>query len=308
MNRPPIARPPARQTTRAPTRRRLLTGLLTACGGLVGAGCQWLPRQALVPMPTQSLAGPCGGRAPVLVVLLPGAYSLPGEFISEGFVDALRLSGRASAASTGPAVDLLLADAHLGYVRNRSLFDRLHVDIVQPARAQGYRQIWLVGISLGGFAALAYAAQHPGQVSGVLALAPYLGPPELLQQIEAAGGAAAWRRQRPPVMPAGHPLPPSSPEEALWLAWAAPAIGWPPFWEAPMVKLPPLYLGYGLDDRLRQGHRLLAATLPADRVMTVAGGHDWPPWLALWRQWLARGLLPATCTATSQRDALTRSG
>jgi len=43
---------------------------------------------------------------------------------------------------------------------------------------------------------------------------------------------------------------------------------------------------------------LLAAALPATRVTDLPGGHDWPPWRALWTQWLDSGALGAsTCHA-----------
>ena len=40
-------------------------------------------------------------------------------------------------------------------------------DVLAPARAAGYRQVWLLGVSLGAFGALAHAAEHPDAVDGV---------------------------------------------------------------------------------------------------------------------------------------------
>jgi hypothetical protein len=53
-----------------------------------------------------------------------------------------------------------------------------------------------------------------------------------------------------------------------------------------------LYLYTGRDDRFHRGHRLLAALLPADHVVEVPGGHDWPVWMALWQCWLAQAPWP----------------
>jgi hypothetical protein len=39
----------------------------------------------------------------------------------------------------------------------------------------------------------------------------------------------------------------------------------------------------------------MAGVLPAGHVTTHPGDHDWPPWRALWAQWLDRGLLPTGC-------------
>jgi hypothetical protein len=56
---------------------------------------------------------------------------------------------------------------------------------------------------------------------------------------------------------------------------------------APAARKPTIYLGYGEDDRFVASNRLLGAVLPSPQVMTVAGGHTWEPWLALWGQFLA---------------------
>ncbi len=273
-------------------RRLLVTAAATGAGLtlLASSGCALLPRPAVVPMPATRIASGCappgGGQAPVLLVMLPGAYSRPAEFIEEGFVQTLQ--------ERGVWADVAIADAHLGYFNDGSVLKRLRADIIQPARAHGYDQVWLVGISLGGLGALGYASstgQAPGDgVDGVLALAPYLGSQRLLNEVSAAGGPAAWAASLPPENAAtaaqaqaqAHPI--EAAEQALWRWLAAPPPG-----------APPVYLGYGRDDRLGAGHRLLAGHLARERVIAVPGGHDWPPWLALWRQWLALGLLPGGC-------------
>ena len=90
--------------------------------------------------------------APTLVVLLPGAYSGPQEFVDEGFVQALR-QRRLQA-------DVVVAGARIEHYIEGPVLDRLHEQVVAPARARGVRQVWLVGISLGGLFALAYAARQ----------------------------------------------------------------------------------------------------------------------------------------------------
>lgn len=246
-------------------RRRLLGAALALPLG----ACALRPPPVRTPMQTLRFPAACGGRAPALVVMLPGAYSVPQEFVDEGFVDALR--------TRGIAADVAIADAHIGYFQDRSVLVRLREDIIGPARAAGYAQLWLVGISLGGFGALGYAARRPQDVTGVLALAPYLGRRQLQKEIIDAGGPANWRRQT-------FPREPDDLEREMWESLAAPPPGQPPVW-----------LGYGRDDRFADAHRLLAGVLPAGRVTDVPGGHDWPPWRALWQAWLARGLLPTAC-------------
>ena len=40
---------------------------------------------------------------------------------------------------------------------------------------------------------------------------------------------------------------------------------------------------------------LLAAALPADRVLTTRGGHDWGPWRDLLAQFLTRSVFRDRC-------------
>lgn len=208
-------------------------------------------------------------QAPVLLVLLPGAYMEPQEMLDEGLVQAVR--------QRRLAVDVVIADAHLGYVYDGSMLRRLHEEVVLPARSRGVRRVWLAGISLGGYVAMGYALRNPGLVEGVVTLAPYLGRRPLVQAVADAGGAAAWRRTAQPRDE--HDI-----DHDLWM-WLS---------QRPL-QAPALYLNYGVDDRFAQGHALMAQTLPASHVQTAPGGHDWPPWRALWAQWLDRGLWPLSC-------------
>jgi len=204
-------------------------------------------------------------QASVLAVMLPGAYSVPRDFIDQGFVSSLH--------SHGFAVDVAIADAHLGYAENGTLLEHLRDDVLEPARRAGYRRIWLVGISLGGFASLGLLMRHPEWIEGVLAIAPYVGSPALLRQVAAAGGAKAYADT---AHPAGDL------EAALWswLGHSSPALR------------DRIHLYSGSQDRLIAGQRLLAALLAADHVVEVPGDHDWPAWNRLWSAWLVRAPWP----------------
>lgn len=254
----------------------------------LGSGCALVVPPVLPRMEVLRLPGRCSGRAPTLVVMLPGAYSRPPEFVEAGFPQALR--------EAGVAADICIADSHFGYYSDRSILRRLREEIVLPARAAGYRQIWLVGISLGGFGALGYAARHGREVDGVLALAPYLGPRRLTQEIAQAGGALAWRAAANAASGAASnaasaaTLPdadaPDELDREIWRAYAGPDSSRPAL---------PVHLGYGLGDRFADANRRFGELLPPARVTTAPGGHDWPVWRALWRAWLAQGLLTTTC-------------
>ncbi len=245
-----------------------LLGGLAATGGL--AGCApGMPRSLPMDLLHDDRACPAT-LAPALLVLLPGAHMPPAEMQREGLVTAVR--------QRGLAADVVIADAHMGYIQDRSVVHRLHADVVAPARRQGYRQVWLAGISLGGFVAMAYEMQRPGEVDGLLTLAPYLGRRQLVAEIAERGGPQAW-------LPGARPRDDDDADHALW-TWLATRA----------AKGPPLYLGYGAQDRFAAGHAMMAGLLPPERVATVPGGHDWPPWRTLWAMWLDRGLLPPACS------------
>ncbi|HEU4458832.1 MAG TPA: alpha/beta hydrolase-fold protein [Methylibium sp.] len=241
-----------------PSRRALLAAAGLALPLALG-GC--LPRRSTAgPMARIVDRAACAMRADTLLVLLPGAYDDPADLVGQGFVQAVR--------QRRLVLDVWLVDAHLGHYRERSILDRLDADVLAPARAEGYRTIVLAGISIGGFGALLCASTRPDRVSTVVALAPWLGPSELVGEIAGAGGVAPWlaaggdRRERDGDAAA----------RALW-RWLG---------QAGERRAPELWLGYGRSDRLAEGHRLLAAALPAPQVLAVPGGHDWAPWRALW--------------------------
>jgi pimeloyl-ACP methyl ester carboxylesterase len=252
-----------------------LVSILSLCAAFVLAGCGGL-RPSRVPLDTALEKSRCTAQADTLMVLLPGAYSSPDEFVREGFIEALN--------DNRLAVDAMRVDAHLGYYNDRSILERLEKDVMAPARASGYKAIWIVGISVGGFGGLLYAQTHPGELAGLVAIAPYLGERTLAADIANAGGLVRWTGPLG-AAPGSDPRRPN--ENQLW-QWLRGYAGH----TATFGVRPPLYLGYGTDDRFAFSHRLLAAALPQERVFTTEGGHDWPEWMRLWRRMLPTLPLP----------------
>lgn len=241
--------------------RNWLAGLLPLA--VLASSCASL-RTPGIPLRTVELGPSTGGTC--LAVLLPGRWDKPESFRQAGFAEAV--------ARRGLGLDLVAVDAHLGYYRERSIVDRLHLDVVAPARAAGYRTIWIVGTSLGGVGGLLYLRDHPEDLAGVLALAPFLGADEVIREIEAAGGPARWTAPRT--------FASEDVGRELW-SWLAPwAAGGP---------ATPLHLGWGTEDGLARANRMLATLLPRERVYAIAGGHDWKTWARLWEQFLERTAL-----------------
>jgi pimeloyl-ACP methyl ester carboxylesterase len=241
------------------------------------AGCS-LWRPTVVPLRTIVQPAACATRPDTLLVLLPGSYSLPEDFVREGFVKTVR--------EQRIAADVLLVDAHVGYYDKRSIVTRLQADVIQPARAQGYKHIWLAGISIGAVGSMLYADARPDDVEGLLLIAPYLGSRLSAKEIEVAGGLATWQA---PNLPSEGDI-----DLTLWRwlqAQTSPAIA---------GKKLPLFLGYGDDDRFVYNDKVLSRALPPARVFTASGGHDWPAWKALWPRMLDATSLPrdAGCVPT----------
>lgn len=233
--------------------QQLRRAVLGACALRLPLAAKLLP--TLAPLPVLRYESPGDYAHKGLLVLLPGIADTAASFAEQGFVDAMRPG----------SMDVWAVDAHIGYYANRTVVDRLHEDVVSPARRRGYRSITLAGISLGGFGSLLYVSRYPGLIDRVLLIAPYLGEPEIVQEI-AAAGLAAWR----PSLLAGKEY-----ERRLW-AWLQ------GYATDRVPSMPPLYLGFGAADCFAPAHRVLSAVLPCDRVAVVHGGHTWPIWRRLW--------------------------
>lgn len=208
----------------------------------------------------------CGERAGQLIIMLPGLYDLPADFVDQGFVQAVR--------ERQLDADITLLDAHVGYYNERQIVDRLRSEVIAPARAKGYERIWLVGISLGGLGSLLYSQAHPQDITGFYAIAPFLGEKATVKDV-IAQGLANWQ-------PA-EPEPIGSQAWRLAQAYASGASG-----------LPQGYIGYGEDDRFAQANALLATALPPGHRYVAPGGHDWRAWKNLWGQFLDGGFIGKT--------------
>lgn len=227
-------------------------------GALLLGACGSTP-PASAPMAIH--AQPDARHSDTLLILLPGRGDRGRDFRAHGFLDIGR----------GRGFDVLAADAHFGYYMARSIVERLHADIVQPARTRGYERIWLLGISAGGLGAILYADTHPAMVDGLILLAPYPGDEALVDDIAAAGGLASWDG-------AGEAGAAFQRKGWRWLQRAT---------EPP--DAPPIVLGYGRDDRFARANGLIAERLPPARVFTADGGHRWPVWRTLWTRIVAAG-------------------
>src|SRR5689334_25429512 len=104
---------------------RMLRLLYSA--SLVLAGCaSWLPS----PTPMRAIDHrDQRGHARCLMVFLPGRGDSPEYFEQRGFVAEVR--------ARKLAIDMVAADASLGYYAKGILSERLYTDVVQPGSSRG---------------------------------------------------------------------------------------------------------------------------------------------------------------------------
>src|SRR5258708_10497950 len=153
-----------------------------------------------------------GDRATALaLVLLSGTYSEPEDFVREVFPAAV--------TEHGIEAEIVMAQVRAAWFADGSIVRRIHDDVVAPARSRGRSRIWFAGISLGGLAALSYAARHESEVAGIVLISPYPATRDVLREMEAGGGPGRWK----PVIP-----PEGDLEREAWLWLAGTSDGRPP--------------------------------------------------------------------------------
>ncbi|RCS56806.1 alpha/beta fold hydrolase [Parvibium lacunae] len=239
--------------------KRLCCGFLMCCL----AACTTLP-----PTPVPYLAYPAQSALPeaekTLLIVLPGVGDSAASFAQQGLLAALRAQPALAAR-----VDVWSVDMSFPYYQQRLFLPRMQADIMAHAQQRGYRQVCLLGVSLGGFGALLYAAKHPTQARCLILFAPYLGSEASLDGIAAAGGLAYWRR------------PADLNERDERYIW--------PFLQGYLHRATPtptLFLLYGEGDRFAPALETLHPLIPAAQRLTQPGGHNWVVWRALWIRWL----------------------
>ena len=121
-----------------------------------------------------------------LLVMLRGLGADHTVFEEEGIIAEIR--------KRGLPFDVVAPDAHYGYYQSLTFEKRLKEDIIDPARREGYRHIWLAGFSMGGLGCLFYVSAYPKDVDGVLHTSPFIGWRPILREIREAGGVANWQK------------------------------------------------------------------------------------------------------------------
>ncbi|MDE1896168.1 MAG: alpha/beta hydrolase [Rhodospirillales bacterium] len=213
----------------------------------------------------QRYPSPRAGQDRVLLVMLPGVGIKAEDFATQGLV--------AVAHTARQAVDVIAVKPDQALYLDGAVAQVLEQAVLAPARADGYKRIWLLGISLGGMGALSCAAEYGDDIEGLILLAPFLGTQGTVAELREAGGFKGWQAQTSAA---------TLPEQQVisWLQNRQASASGPLIW-----------LGYATNDRFAAGHRLLAAAILPGQTVEVNGGHDWAAWRMAFQALMARNPL-----------------
>jgi hypothetical protein len=206
------------------------------------------------PLPSIRYPGMTGKRS--FVVLLPGLGGKGSHYETQGFLDEVWERGF---EATMEVVDVK-PTLYLG----SRIVERLKTEVIEPAKAEGFEDIYLVGTSMGGHGVLLYATKYPEDVAGIVILAPFISGEVASEAIDEAGGLDTW-------------------EDCPFLGWKHTCN----LWKALKVYVSDarnqrkVVLGFGTEDIFLDQCRILADVLLPEQVFTVSGGHDWPTWKKL---------------------------
>ncbi|MDQ3032407.1 MAG: alpha/beta hydrolase [Myxococcota bacterium] len=246
---------------------RLQAPLSLALVAAIALGGCYFTRSPSRPLPGLAFLRDGDVRQRCLVVFVPGFLDGPDTYREHRFPDEVLRSGA--------ACDSVAVDLHMRYYAEPGVADVLYEDIIAPAIARGYEDIWLVGISMGGLGATLLARQHPEAIDGLILLSPYLGDPSVARRIDEAGGLAEWT---PGELPAQ-----MNEENFTVFLWA---------WLRGLIEdpdaMPPIFLGWAEGEQLAPVARVLGAALPEGHTLTVEGDHNWATWRPIFRELLSR--------------------
>jgi pimeloyl-ACP methyl ester carboxylesterase len=235
--------------------------LLLALAAALLAGCYYVrsPTRPIPALATRRADARC------LVILIPGLNDGPGSFVEHGFTRAI--------AEHTPC-DSVAVDLTYRYYFGGTAAQVLHDDVLAPALGRGYREIWLIGTSMGALGAALLARDHAESITGIVMLSPFLGLEDQIAAIDRAGGLAAWE---PP------PDGPMSDATFTPVVWS-----WLRGYAIDPDRMPALHLCWADGERLEPTARTLAGALPEGRTMHGAGSHGWVTWESQFRELLPR--------------------
>lgn len=197
-----------------------------------------------------------------LAIFLPGRGGSMMDLEQEGILENIRKSKI--------PIDIISVDAGLWFYVSRTLLQRLEADVIPMVRKGQYRNIWLIGNSMGGLGSLLYARENVSKIRGIILVGPFLGDKPIIEEIRGAGGLLRWTPKDAIT---------ENYQRDIWIYLKACA-------QDQAGIYPRLFLLAGKDDRFHVSHQLLASALKDQHVFWSEGGHDWSAWRSAFRDFL----------------------
>lgn len=205
-------------------------------------------------LPSVRYSGMTGKRS--LVVLFPTIGGKGSHYETQGFLDEVWERGFEA------SIEVLNVKPSL-YLGSR-IVELVKTEVIEPAKAEGFEEFYLVGISLGGHGALLYATTYPEDVDGIVLLAPFISGDLVSGAIDEAGGLDTW-------------------EDCPFIGWTHACNLWKSLqvYVSDLRNQRKVVLGFGTEDIFVEQCRILADALLPEQVFTVPGEHNWATWKKL---------------------------
>ncbi|MCK4865444.1 MAG: hypothetical protein KAT06_08420 [Gammaproteobacteria bacterium] len=203
-----------------------------------------------------------------LIIFFPGLYDTAEKFKDEEFFSIAR--------KAGITADMVSANVNIFHLAKEMMIERIEMDVFEPAKISGYKNIWLVGVSLGGLSSLLFNIKHEQDICGVVTLAPYVANTPLIEDLSEVKEIKYWQ--------------PGSDENKLMLERRLQSL-W--IWlkdKSLNNDLKNIYLGYGKQDRYVGAIKFFEKILDKNHVVTVEGGHTWVTGQKIWQKQLSTRL------------------
>lgn len=221
-----------------------------------------------VKKPVELLWDKTGIKTDRLIIFFPGLYDTAEKFKDEDFFSIAR--------KEGVSADLVSVNVNVFHLVKGMMIERVEKDIYETAKKKGYKNIWLVGVSLGGLNSLLFNIKHEKDLCGVVTLAPYVANTLLVEDLRDAKDIKNWK--------------PSTDADKLALEKRLQQL-W--VWlkeQSSNNNLKKVYLGYGKQDRYVDAIKLFENILDKNHVVTVEGGHTWVTGQKIWQKQLSSRL------------------
>ena len=215
--------------------------------------------------PVNLLWDKTGEKTDRLIIFLPGLYDTAEKFKEEAFF--------LSARKVGIKADMVSANVNVLHLVEEMMIKRIEMDVFDHAINNGYKNIWLVGVSLGGLNSLLFYQKHAKNLCGVVTLAPFVANEPLTNELQEAKNIKDWKP--------GSVENEGAFEQKLHFLWV---------WLQQATtknKLNHIYLGYGKQDRYVEAIKLLQDILDKKNIVTVEGKHNWVTGRKIWQKQLS---------------------